>query len=215
MSALYTFNSPVDQIRTCKIIKDVVASIGGIIKYERGNTIEASWRSPKFKTIFPSRFTFYVGANIVRVTMSTGVWREIMYERLPGGTDEIWHMFVEELLNRYPSIDFGLSLGTVVMSSVKFFGDGTEQVFTSNSRTKPSLGGALVGGLLFGSTGAILGGMHTRTFTSGKMTTRFAKTMLVTCRYTDGLVLDGEIYINSPVYNEIIVNMSQLTEQIT
>ena len=212
MSALFTFNSPMETTETCKIIKDVIASIGGKLKFERGNIIEATWRSPKFKTLFPSRFAFYVGANMVRVTMSTGVWREIMYERGRGGADEIWHKFVEELLSQHPSIDFGLSLDRVVMEYVKFFGDGTEQVFTSHSRSKPSLGGAIVGGLLFGSTGAILGGMNTRTVTSGRTITRFSNTILATCRYTNGLVLNGEITVHSPFYNEIMANMSQLTE---
>ena len=79
----------------------------------------------------------------------------------------------------------------------------------STSRSSPSLSGALIGGMLLGSTGAILGGMHGTTTTYGSSTTRPTNTFFVTVRYSNGLTFDDEIRKDSHIYNQIIVNMSK------
>lgn len=221
MDWVFTFYSPKEVDETCDIIKDVVKSINGKIKKERGNVIEAHWRSTKYMTVSPTRFVFYVGKDMVRVLMPhsapsalfnaafDGGTPMIMMERGVSGLERVWNEFIEGLCKKYPTIDFGLIPGKASLDAIKIVGDGIEQMFTSTSWNRPSWGGALLGGLLFGSTGAILGGMSGTTMTRGSTTTRFSNKVMATVRYTNGLTYDGEMMKNSPTYNEIIVDMSQ------
>ena len=212
--AVFTFYSPKEVSVTCDMIKEVIKSIGGKIKSERDNVIKAQWRSSKYVTVTPTRFVFYVGKDMIRVTMRQttlfdGGTPMITMERGGGGLDRVWNEFVEGLCKLYPDIDFGLLPGKARLDAIKIIGGGIEQVYTSTSWSRPSWGGALLGGFLFGSTGAILGGMNSSTTTRGNTTTRFSNKVLATVRYTNGLTFDGEMMKNSSVYNEIIVNMSQ------
>ena len=221
MDWVFTFYSPTEPNETCDMIKGVIKSIGGTIKKERNNVIEAHWRSAKYATVAPTRFVFYVGKDMVRVMMLKPVLSALFGAAFDSGTpmitmtrgvsglERVWNEFIEGLCRKYPTIDFGLIPGKASLDAIKIVGDGTEQVFTSTSWNRPSWGGALIGGMLFGSTGAILGGMNGTTLTRGNTTTRFSNKVLATVRYTNGLTYDGEIIKNSPTYNEIIVNMSQ------
>lgn len=213
----YTFYSPMEITETCNMIKDVVISIGGKIKSERDNVIEAKWRNPKLLTVFPTRFTFYVGKDMVLVNSSPpilfGNGTPMIFTTRGGSRqDWIWDMFIIELQKRYPTIDFGLIPGKAKIDVIKFIGDGLEQVYTSTSWSNPSWGGALLGGMLFGSAGAIIGGMGGTTYTKGNTSTRFSNEILASVRYTNGLTYDGMLIKNSSTYNEIIVNMSMLSK---
>ena len=218
---VFTFYSPKDVNETCNMIKDVIKSINGKIRKERNNVIEAHWRSSKFITVTPTRFVFYVGKDMVRVLMLHSVSSAlfsaafdngtpmITMERGVSGLERVWDEFIKGLCKKYPMIDFGLVPGKASLDAVRIVGDGIEQVFTSTSWNRPSWGGALLGGLLFGDTGAILGGMSGTTITRGSTTTRFSNEVLATVRYTNGLTFDGGMMKNSPTYNEIMVNMSR------
>lgn len=221
---IFTFYSPKEVNETCNIIKDVIKSIGGKVKKERGYVFEAHWRSSKYITVFPTRFVFYVGKDMVRVVLrksaSSALFGALFDNGTPmittvrgvSGFERVWNEFIVGLCTKYPNMNFGLVPGKASLDAVKMVGDGVEQVFTSTSWNNPSWGGALVGGLLFGSTGAILGGMSGSTRTTGKTTARFSNTVLATVRYTNGLTYDGEMTKNSATYNEIIVNMSELSK---
>lgn len=221
MELVFTFYSPKEVKETCNIIKDVILSINGKIKKERNNVIEAHWRSSKFITVSPTRFVFYVGDDLVRVLIPPSVPSALFNATFDSGTpmitmnrgmsglEKVWNEFVEGLCTKYPTIDFGLLPGKASLDAIKIVGDGIEQVFTSTSWNRPSWGGAFLGGLLFGSTGAIIGGMSGGTMTRGSTMTRFSNKVMATVRYTNGLTYDGEMMKNSPTYNEIIVNMSK------
>lgn len=214
---VFTFYSPENESVTCDMIKNVIRSIGGKIKSEQNNVIKAQWRSSRWITIMPTLFEFYVGKDMVRAVipnaspyaLTKDASPLIMVDRGCAGFERVWDEFIKGLCNLYPDIDFGLLSGDAKLDAIKIVGDGMEQVFTSTSWSQPSYGGALIGGLLFGHTGAILGGMHSHTTTRGNTTTRFSNKVLATVRYTNGLTFDGEMSKNSSTYNEIIVNMSQ------
>ena len=214
---IFTFHSPMGIPDTISMIKNVVRYIGGKIKDERKNIIFAAWRTKSFMTVFPTKCTFYIGEDMVRAVIPapSGFGGGIVaMERGKGSPYErVWNEFILGLNRLYPNIDFGIVPGTITLDAVKFVGDKTEQVFTSTSRSTPSLSGALVGGMLFGSTGAIIGGMNQTTVTQGRSTTRFANKLLVTVRYSNGLIFDDEIIKDSYVYNQIIVNMSKLDKE--
>lgn len=211
---IFTFHSTVGEAKTVDIIKNVVRDIGGKIKKERENIILACWRSKKFATVFPTKCRFYIGKDMVRVVIPAsscyggGI---VAMERGNGSPYErIWNEFILGLNRLYPTLDFGILPSPIKLVAVKFVGDNVEQVFTSTSLNNPSLGRALVGGMLFGSAGAIIGGMKQTTITRGKSSTIFSNKLLVTVRYSNGLTFDGEILKDSHVHNQIIVNMSRL-----
>lgn len=210
---IFTFYSPKEIHETIDMIKNVVHNIGGKVKEERTNIIIACWRSKKFATVFPTKCIFYIGQDMVRavISVSSGGAGIVAMDRGNGSPMErVWNEFVWGLTNLYPNLDFGIVSGAITLTAVKFVSANTEQVFTSTSHSTPSLSGALVGGMLFGSAGAIIGGMNQTTVTRGTSTTRFSKKLLVTVRYSNGLTFDDEILKDSYVYNQIIVNMSRL-----
>lgn len=204
-----TFYSPWGQAETREAIKATVRNIGGRVDEISLSCIRAKWKSPYRSTIFPIKFTFYVGDGLVRVVSGnenadiniTGL--KVLSNRT------VWDWFIVNLLKLYPDVDFGLKPGDAELVAVEFVGDGTEQVFVSNTVHSPSLSGAVLGGLLFGTPGAIIGSSYGTSHTTGKVSTQFAGTVLVRARYSNGLLAEGRLSKNTRTYNEIIVNMSR------
>ena len=97
--------------------------------------------------------------------------------------------------------------GKASLSAVELLGDGTEQVFVSTTHHSPSLWGAIIGGELFGAAGAIIGGSLGESHTTTTAVTRFANTVLLRGCYSNGLLVEGRISRNTPLYNLILVNM--------
>ena len=208
--AIYTFTSPVDTSEMVNIIVGVVEKIGGKSKVS-GNTITAKWRSRRFKTILAKRFTFYVGKDMVRVVTPCG-FNYIEWEWKCYGLIRLWDDFVVCLTQMYPDLDFQLKSGKYHIVSAKIMSDGIEQTFSSTSVRSPSIGRALIGGALFGEVGAIVGASHSRTHTSGSTKTVFSRDVLVSVRYSNGLNVEGTISKKSRVYNQILANLSELTD---
>lgn len=207
---IYTFYSPWDREKTKEAIKAAVTRLGGKPKEISPGCMSAKWRSPNYATIFPTKFTFYIGDGIVRAVSGTNNMQMIpMRFKVRGGFQSIWNTFIIALLKLYPDVDFGLRAGDAELVAAEFVGDGTEQVFVSTTHNSPSLSGAVVGGLLFGTPGAIIGSSYGTSRTTGKMATQFSGTVLVKARYSNGLLAEGRLQKNSPAYNEIIVNMSR------
>jgi hypothetical protein len=181
--------------------------------------IKAKWRTQPYHSLqyvnpFRSKYTFYVGDGIVRVVCGSTMMQMIPMRFKPGGVQRVWSAFIESLMKIAPDMDFGLRPGDAELAAVQFVGDGTEQVFVSTTRNSPSLGGAVLGGLLFGSTGAIIGASAGTSYTTGRSSVRFSDTVLTRARYTNGLIAEGMLSRRSPVYHEIMVRMSQLSESI-
>lgn len=215
---IFTFRSPVDTNETIDIITKVVAELKGKTKIE-GAVVTAKWVI-KDTTIFRHKFTFYVGKDMVRVVTDDGTPKNtrIKWEYKNGyfSTSPIvkqWHEFVRILTLMYSNYDFELEYGDFHIVEAKIMSDGVEQVFTSTSKKKPSIGGAIVGGALFGGVGAIIGGTSGKTRTSGSSSTVIASTVVVTVRYSNGLNLEGTISKNSSEYNRILTNLSALSEE--
>jgi hypothetical protein len=210
---LFTFHTPGGASDTCDAIKTTVAAMNGKIKEVSPGCYKAKWRiHPTRKSEFNYRCRFYVGEDMVRVIIKdTNEPKSIKKFSRLSRMMKFWNTFVEYLLQQYPDVDFGLTPGVPSVSAVKFYGDGTEQVFTSTTKNSPNIGGALVGGWLFGTAGAIIGGSSGRSYTTGSTRTEFSQTQLATVRYSNGLVLEGDIRKNSPLYHEIMSNLSQLS----
>lgn len=214
---IFTFYSTVSKSETVDIIKNVVTHIGGKIKVDQNNTLVAKWRSKKFITVFPTKCMFYVGTDMIRAIIPAPAGFGgglICMDRGSGSPyEKIWNEFLLGLDKLYPDMDFGLKSGNAILESAKFIGEKTEQIFSSTSRSRPSLTGALLGGILFGTPGAIIGGIgKSSSNTHGKSITRSTNEIITTVRYTNGLTFTGEIVKDSYVYNQIIVNMSELNK---
>jgi hypothetical protein len=125
------------------------------------------------------------------------------------GIQIVWNAFIEWLMKVAPGVDFGIKPGNAELVAAQFVGDDIEQVFVSNTHHSPSWGGAIMGGLLFGTAGAIIGGTSGTSRTVGRTSTQFADTVLVKARYSNGLLSEGKLWKNSANYNEILVNMSR------
>lgn len=211
---IYTFSTPWGRDITCNVIKVTIESMHGKVKQISPGCLQASWRtqpchSKQYHTVFPSKFMFYVGDGIVRaVTGNTTTQMLPMRYRFLAGINIVWNAFIESLLKTSPGVDFGIRPGIPEMVAIQFFGDGTEQVFVSTTRSSPSLGGAVLGGMLFGTAGAIIGGTAGTSHTIGQSSTRFSNEILAKARYSNGLLAEGKLHKNSPAYNEIMVNMS-------
>lgn len=214
---VYTFRSPLSVDETCKVIMRTVRSMYGSVKQISPGCIEAKWRtqpchSKQYHTVFASKFRFYVGEGIVRAVIGNGNFNIIVSRFKLGGLQIVWNAFIESLLKVAPDIDFGLRPGAVDLVAVQFVGDGVEQVFVSTTVNSPSWGKAALGGLLFGTAGAIIGGTAGTSYTTGQTSTRFSNQVLTKARYSNGLLAEGMLLKSSPTYQEIMVNMSRLSE---
>lgn len=216
-NAAYIFHSPKGVSETMGIIEKVVLSMNGKVKRVSDNQIEAKWKiqsyhTLKWITIFPVKCMFYVGEDMVRAVMAKTQNVSCIASEIPCISHlRPWNAFLESLTKLYPDLDFGVVPGTKSkLVAIKIVSDGIEQVFTSTSYHSPSIGGAVLGGMLLGDTGAIIGSLNGRTITSGKSSARFSNELLAEARYDNGLVCEGILYKNSQTYNEIMVNMSKL-----
>ena len=214
---VYTFHSPLGVEETCRVIKATVESMRGKTREICPGCIEAKWRtqpfhSKQYHTVFPSKHTFYVGDGLVRVDDGRGMMQMIPLQFKVGGYSAIWNAFVESLCKVASDVDFNIRPGDSELVAAQFVGGETEEVFVSNTRHSPSLGGAVLGGLLFGTPGAIIGSSYGTSHTTGKLSTQFSGTALVKVRYSNGLIGEGKLQKNSPVYNFILVNMSRYSD---
>lgn len=214
---VYTFHSPWGVDETCNVIKLTVQSMSGTVKQLSPGCLEATWRtrpchSKQYHTVFPSKFRFYVGNGIVRAVIGNGNFSIIFMRFTLGGLQIVWNAFIESLMKIAPGVDFGLKPGNAELVAVQFVGDDIEQVFVSTTTNSPSWGGAILGGLLFGTAGAIIGGSAGTSYTTGRSSTRFSNEVLAKARYSNGLLAEGLLSKNSPTYQEIMVNMSQFSE---
>lgn len=214
---IYTFCSPLGADKTIEVIKSTVEFMKGEIKQPSPNCLQAKWRtqpynSKQYHTVFSSKFTFYVGEDIVRVVAGNVNMQMIPMRFKLGGPQIVWNAFIESLAKVVPEVDFGLRAGDAELVAAQFVGGETEEVFVSNTIHSPSLGGAVFGGLLFGTPGAIIGSSYGTSRTTGKTSTQFSGTVLVKARYSNGLLVEGKLVKNSPVYNEILVNMRRYSD---
>lgn len=151
----------------------------------------------------------------MRVVGDACILSQKIFVRFPtDGQLAIWNAFIESLLKFAPGVDFGMRPGDLELVEVQFVGDGMEETFVSTTRNRPSVGGALVGGMLFGPAGAIIGGSAGTSYTTGKSSARFATNVLARGRYSNGLLTEGMVSRNSPAYQEIMVNMCRLSSDV-
>jgi hypothetical protein len=210
---LFIFRAPWGARETNEAIKSTITSLKGKVKEKSPGCFIGKWKiNPDRWGDFSYKATFYVGEDMVRAIINADFEPSRIKRTYHMGKElRFWNTFVEGLLARYPGVEFGLAPGEPAVSEVKLHGDGTKQVFTSTTTNSPSIGGALVGGMLFGTAGAIIGASGGKSHTEGYSSTEFSYTVPATVRYTNGLIMEGYLVRDSSLYHEIMVNMSQLS----
>lgn len=211
---LFTFRTPWGAAETREAIVGTVISLKGKVKEKSPGCLQGKWKiNPNDWAQFSRKATFYIGNDMVRVIIKADIEPLRIKRTYRMGKElRFWNTFIEQLLARYPGVEFGLTPGEPAVSAVKFHGDGTMQVFTSTTSNSPSIGGALVGGMLFGTAGAIIGASGGSSHTRGYSSLGFSKSVLATVRYTNGFIMEGQLLRDSHLYHEIMVNMSQLSD---
>lgn len=211
---LFTFRTPWGASETRDAIKETVLSLKGKVKEKSPGCIEGKWKiHPDRWDEFYFKATFYVGDGMVRVIIKVDIEPfQIKRTYHMGKELRFWNTFIEQLLARHPGVEFGLAPGEPAVAAVRFHGDGTMQVFSSTTHNSPSIGGALLGGMLFGTAGAIIGASAGKSHTEGYSQVGFSQSVLATVRYTNGFIMEGKLLRDSPLYHEIMVNMSQLSD---
>ena len=187
---VFTFSSPKCIEETKIMINGAINQINGTVIKEKGNIIKAKWRSKGFLTVLPVEFTFFVGQDMVRVIMAGAEAGLITAKRNTGGKERVWEEFIKKLTELNPSIVFGLKAGVAEIDAIRFIGDGTEQVYTSTTIHRETWFDSWMS---IGSTTA---------------ETKFSNKVLAVVRYTNGATFEGELSKKSPVYHEIMANMS-------
>lgn len=197
MGLLVTFYSPKSVEETKFAIMDVVKELNGKINKVDGNNIYAEWRSKRFMKLMPTKFTFFVGPDMIRVIVGGSSLKgngtlPVVKELRLAQDWYLWDDFVIKLRELYPSDDFCLKSGKPTIDTIKFLSDGVEKVYTTSTWYSDSIP-------LF--PGGISRGVTT---SEAKMSNK----LLAQVRYTNGYTYEGVINRNSALYQEIIVNMS-------
>ena len=210
---LHTFCTPWGQTETCEAIKATVLAMNGTVKTLTRGRLNAKWKTNGKKPgLFDTGCTFYVGDGAVRaVTEYKDPTPVVMEFRKLNKPLAFWNTFVETFTKRYPDQNFGIEAGMPKLVAIQFLGDGIEQVLVSNTVNRPSLSGAILGGMLFGTAGAIIGGVAGERYTITAMHTTNAKLRIARVRYSSGLVYQGKLINNGSLYQEIMVNMDRLS----
>ena len=210
---LFTFRTPWGARETSEAIKNTITSLNGKVKEKYPGCLDGKWGIEAGMWSMSRRGKFYVGEDMVRVIIKADVEPFMIKRTYRMGKElRFWNRFIEQLLARYPGVEFGIAPGEPTVSGVRLHGDGTVQVFTSTTSNSPNIGGAILGGLIFGAAGAVIGASSGSSHTEGYSKLGFSHSILATVRYTNGLIIEGNLVRNSPVYHEIMSNMSQLSD---
>lgn len=193
----YCFVVPFSTQEALTMISEVLSSIGEVKSIDQHHgVLNGQMRvSPKKKR----PVTFYVERNEERCNVRA------CFRRL--ANDDWWDCFLDILFEKYPGVDFGVSLANgdpVIVGVLNKSGD-TREVYSSTTRGGTSLTGFLVGGALFGDAGAVVGGLSgkQRTVTDSRLV--FSSTLLVRVIYSNGRLWEGTVIKGSQLYNEIMV----------
>lgn len=202
MGLLVTFFSPESVEETKSAIRNVVRELNGKVNKTEGNNIYAEWRSKRFLKVIPTKFTFFVGTDMVRVivggTSLKGNGTLPVVKELRLAQDwYLWDDFLIKLHELYPSDDFCLKSGKPTIDTIKFLSDGVQQVYTTSTWYNDAIP-LLPGGIARGVTTS---------------ETKMSNKLLAQVRYTNGYTYEGELNRNSALYQEIIVNMSRYEKQ--
>lgn len=203
---IYCFVSPFPMKETFNKITCALSSVGKVKKTDDvKGYIKGKYKVSPFRYI---DIEFY----IERSSVSCNV-RAIFYGAvIITAKDKWWDNFLSALFSTSQGVDFGISFANKnpYVVGVLYLGTDTKLVHQSVTTGGTSMTGFLLGDLLFGPAGAIVFGSSGKTRTHGSTETQFSNTQLARLIYNNGRIWEGQIVKNTPLYNEIMVNMRTL-----
>lgn len=199
----YCFISPMNYESTMNMLQKVLGNIGKIKSVDsvHGRIIT------RLDTDNPNAINvdYYIERSDVKCKVRA-VFHKI-------ANDDWWDLVIAALIGNLvaekspiTSIEVTAANGHPHIASVLYLGGDTHQVHNFTTKNSPSLGGFLVGGILFGEAGAVVGGLSGKSRTRGTSITQFSNSQLVRLIYNNGRLWEGEVKKNSPMYQEIMVN---------
>lgn len=198
----YCFVSPFSTENTVKIICKAVFSVGKIRKADptKGYVIADYHVGP----LNNRKMEFFIKRGVEDCKVRCIFHGDVVTK----AKDNWWDNFLSALFLEAPSVDFGVTLANKqpYVVGVFYLGDDTYQVHHTCSTGGTSVLGFLMGGALFGSAGAVVGGLSGKQRTVGTTSTRFSNSQLARIIYNNGRLWEGSISKGSPLYNEIMVN---------
>lgn len=186
--------SPYNKSITIQVIQSVLTDLGG--KY-KGNV--GKWRAKNSLTICPIKARFFYQEE------NDGTAIRVVFDDHKSCYRQFWKSFVNVLVSKEGEkfgINARLPYEPVVVLKLE---NEQEQIFTSQTKGGTSLTGFLLGGLAFGTPGAIVGGLSGTERTNGKITTYDTKYALVRIIWNDGCIIESRIKKKSNLYNQIIM----------
>ena len=209
---VYNLMSPYSTQETAEVISTAMERIGKIKEINaRSGSIKATHRDKNWNK---RKLNFFIERAEkdckVRMVMSDScldtkyVWKQ---------RDGVWDDFLKQLFELMPNVDFGITLseGSPYVVGAIFVGDDIEQVHISKTKNNPSVARFIIGGLMFGTAGAVVGGLSGTSKTTGRTFNQISAYQLVRIIYNNGRVWEGAISKNSDLYNEIMVNLETLS----
>ena len=195
--ATYCFVAPFSTQESLNLIGEVISSMGEVKNVDRHHgTLTAKLLIPIKKKV---PVIFYVERNDDRCKVRA------CFDR--SASDDWWDFFLEALFEKYPGVDFGVSLakGDPMVAGVLDLSGDTHEIHTSVTSGGTSLGGFLIGGALFGDAGAVVGGLSGKQRTVTNSRTEYSSTLLARVIYSNGRLWEGLVYKKSQLYNEIML----------
>ncbi len=196
----FVFVSPYDTNNTMRLLCDVLTAVGKVKdKDERSGYLKGKMQIASMQSV---KMEFYISQK----DNATSV-RAIMHSSTYASAKDVWYdHFLDALFAYAPNVDFGITKcnGNPYMVGVRYLGSDT--VLQTQSRTSggTSLLGFLAGDALFGTAGAIVGGLSGTQHTRGTTKEAFGKRRLVRVVFNNGRIYEGEIKKNSKAYNQIM-----------
>lgn len=157
------------------------------------------FRMPYSRWKYAFRFILYLsetdGVTTIRITEKVGTSSK-KYARLS------YDRFIAALENT--GVPVPVVTGKPYIVTATQIGGGVEQQFTAKKQL--SMGGAFVGGLLFGDLGAIAGAYSGKT--KGKTKTAFSNSALFLICYSNGMIEEKEVKKRSQLYTEVMAKLN-------
>lgn len=201
-SPVYCFSSPLSTQETVRLIKNAFQFIGEIKETNENK----GYLKGKYRTFNKQKCS--VEFFVERKNENCNV--RAVFHTL--GDDDMWDLFLKEIHRYLPEADLGVTYANrePYVVGVLYLGTDTKLVHHSVTTGGTSMTGFLLGDLLFGPAGAIVLGSSGKTRTHGSTETQFSNTQLARLIYNNGRIWEGQIVKNTPLYNEIMVNMRNL-----
>lgn len=210
---LFIFSTGMDPCQTADAIKNTVLHMGGTVNGTDTNMrckfrIPKGWK-PKYSTLFPSTFHFYIGAKGVRAVLQLEMGSTAGYcvgEHSPYQQERVWDAFLRMFIGLYPNSGIDIEPGTIRIKEIEIIDGPDIKTYTTVTRNAPSISGAILGGAIAGEAGALVGAATggSRSYTSERVE-RNSKVQ-IKARYTNGHYQETELEKASQRYHEIMVN---------